>query len=155
MQYRHVCMARTYVLTLSTIVLVLRSECINTYNTQKPNTRVFNTQKMENIRILRAQYASIYVELGIFVIGYLCFWPFLDILSDLLSPVSSFSILGSMTLNKNILKNLKKSLNKNIIFEPGERWYPIPTKNHENRYLCDRYLCEIGIFVIGYLCKTE
>jgi hypothetical protein len=49
-------MARTYVLTLSTIVPVLRSECINTYNTEKPNTRVFNTlQKMENIRILRAQ----------------------------------------------------------------------------------------------------
>ncbi len=58
MQYRHVYMARTYVLTLSTIVPVLRSERINTYNTRKPNTRVFNTEKMENIRILRAQLLS-------------------------------------------------------------------------------------------------
>jgi hypothetical protein len=51
-------MARTYVLTLSTIVPVLRSECINTYNTRKLNTRVFNTELLENIRILRAQLAT-------------------------------------------------------------------------------------------------
>ena len=63
MQHRHVYMARTYVLTLSTIVPVLRSECINTYNTQKPNTRVFNTQKMENIRILRAQVSRIVTKI--------------------------------------------------------------------------------------------